>query len=242
MARDNQGLQIALIIFVMLTVVLGVTAFVFIHKCDEQDRKVKDMEQTASKATAELAQKDDECKELKRLMGLPNKPLDAVHATFKSDMESYAGNWPEDARFYSPILHRLIEVIQKRDANLVDAKVEIQRLKLENGNLEAGIAAKIAAMEKAVKDALDDLAKRTEDFKQGHEESVKAQEDVKAKLVKAQSTVKDLIKHFQDDAESANAERDKAIGQNRQLLEENRRVQPDDARCLPRRNRRGRPA
>ena len=115
-AHDNQGLQIALIVFVMLTVVLGVTAFVFIHKCDEQDRKVKDMETTASKATADLAQKDDECKELKRLMGLPNKPLEAVHQQFKNDMESYAGNWPEDTRFYSPILHRLIEVIQKRDA------------------------------------------------------------------------------------------------------------------------------
>ena len=45
-------------------------------------------------------------------MGLPNKGLQEVHAQFKSDMESYAGNWPEDARFYSPILNRLIEVIK----------------------------------------------------------------------------------------------------------------------------------
>ena len=34
MARENQGLQIALIIFVMLTIVLGVTTFIFYHKYD----------------------------------------------------------------------------------------------------------------------------------------------------------------------------------------------------------------
>ena len=155
MARDNQGLQIALIIFVMLTVVLGVTSFVFIHKCDDESRKVAGrMEKTATAdKAARPAQEDDECKELKRLIGLPNKPLDAVHAQFKADMESYAGNWPEDARFYSPILNRLVEVIKKRDAGLVEEKDLNKKLTLENARLEAGKAPQIATMDEAVKKA-----------------------------------------------------------------------------------------
>ncbi len=35
MARENQGLQIGLIIFVMLTIVLGVTTYLFFRQYEE---------------------------------------------------------------------------------------------------------------------------------------------------------------------------------------------------------------
>ena len=38
MRRESQSLQIALIVFVMLTIVLGVTSFVFFHQYDEARR------------------------------------------------------------------------------------------------------------------------------------------------------------------------------------------------------------
>ena len=39
MARENQGLQVALIIFFMLTIILGVTTFIFFRQYEEADKK-----------------------------------------------------------------------------------------------------------------------------------------------------------------------------------------------------------
>ena len=45
MARENQGLQIALIIFVMLTIILGVTTFIFYRQYEEAAIKAGEAEQ-----------------------------------------------------------------------------------------------------------------------------------------------------------------------------------------------------
>jgi len=41
MARENQGLQIALIVTVMLTIILGVTTFIFYRQYDDANTKAK---------------------------------------------------------------------------------------------------------------------------------------------------------------------------------------------------------
>ena len=217
MARDNQGLQIALIIFVMLTVVLGVTSFVFIHKCDDESRKAKEMEQTATKDQAELGQKEEECKELKRLIGLPNKQLDEIHAQFKSDMESYAGNWPEDARFYSPVLSRLVEVIKNRNASLADAKVEIEKLKMENERLEGSKDAQIATMDKEVKDSGNEVSDRTKSFDQERAGVLQEQEDLKQRVESFHKEVQRSKEKADEKVQKAEGEKDKVASANIQL-------------------------
>ena len=41
MARENQGLQIGLIVFVMLTIILGVTTYLFFRQYEEADGRTK---------------------------------------------------------------------------------------------------------------------------------------------------------------------------------------------------------
>ena len=48
MARENQGLQIALIIFVMLTIILGVTTFLYVRQYGEAAKNASEMEQKAN--------------------------------------------------------------------------------------------------------------------------------------------------------------------------------------------------
>ncbi len=66
MARENQGLQIALIIFVMLTVVMSVMWFFYFKKYDETDRKAQVAVDHAVQADAQRLQTEAESKELKR--------------------------------------------------------------------------------------------------------------------------------------------------------------------------------
>ena len=129
MARENQGLQIALIIFVMLTVVLGVTTFLFYRK---YDAALKDMEAAKNDAAENrnAAKKQEaEAGELKRLVGMTTKSLADIQAQFRKDMDTYSQNFPEDARYYSPLVARLWEAIDDRSKELTTEKVALQDLK-----------------------------------------------------------------------------------------------------------------
>ncbi len=69
MARENQGLQIALIIFVMLTVVLGVLLLVYVRKDADAEQKARAAEAVATTAREDKNQAASECKDLKRMIG-----------------------------------------------------------------------------------------------------------------------------------------------------------------------------
>ena len=60
MARENQGLQIALIIFVMLTVVMSVMTFVYFRKFTEAEDKQKTSDEKADDADSARLQTDSE--------------------------------------------------------------------------------------------------------------------------------------------------------------------------------------
>ena len=192
MARENQGLQIALIIFVMLTIVLGVTTFIFFRKYDEEVLKSKDSLAKADTAIQERNATKSECDELKRIIGLPNKSLGDVQKQFKSDMESYAGNWPEDSRFYSPILHRLVDTITSRDTTVAQAKANVSKLETDLANSQKGIEIQLAQHEAAVKASGEEKIKAIEDATKAQTKISEETEQTKrtdAEREKARATV-----------------------------------------------------
>ena len=69
MARENQGLQIALIIFVMLTIILGVTTYLFFRQSEEAFNKAKQNQEEATKKTQLCDKANEDADELKRLIG-----------------------------------------------------------------------------------------------------------------------------------------------------------------------------
>ena len=67
-ARENQGLQIALIIFVMLTIVLIVTTFMFFSSYQEAQEKIKSLTSENTKRRKRRAKAIDESTKLKGLV------------------------------------------------------------------------------------------------------------------------------------------------------------------------------
>ena len=60
MARENQGLQIALIVFVMLTILLGVTTYLGFRQYDDAATNATTLTTENSKLVNEKAVKEDD--------------------------------------------------------------------------------------------------------------------------------------------------------------------------------------
>jgi len=148
-ARENQGLQIALIIFVMLTIILSVTTYIFFdnYKKEKQDRiaandKVKAIEKTISDVNLEregylalLDQKDFEEK------------ADSIVKKNEANILKYialAGvNTP--LKNYPQVLELMAATVREKETKLVAHKEAEDKAKLELAALKSKLEAEVAA-------------------------------------------------------------------------------------------------
>ena len=132
MARENQGLQIALIIFVTLTVALGALTYWVYRLYDEQANKAKSALDDAANSS-DLANKNaNDANELKKWIGVAaTENVEAIEKTFKDDMKKYGAGYPEGDRYYHPLLEKMSKTIKERNAELDDAKAKVPKLKDE---------------------------------------------------------------------------------------------------------------
>jgi len=127
MAKENQGLQIALIIFVMLTIILGVTTFIFFRNYEEATAAAEKAEEDATERRGANEKLVSDCNDLKQLMGFAaTMSLDDVTAKKEEDMRKYAGNFSPDNQYYSPVLEYLYTTLQQKNEELADAREEQQ--------------------------------------------------------------------------------------------------------------------
>ena len=97
MARESQGLQVLLIVFVMLAVVLGVTTYLYIKRADEATKAAaaaNAAKQQAEKATEDMQKERDD---LKRLIGFPERSTEEIQKQFAEDMQTYGNVKKADA-------------------------------------------------------------------------------------------------------------------------------------------------
>jgi len=187
MARENQGLHIALIIFVTLTLVLGVTTFIFFRKLEESTIKAKTDSDAAATArlNAEKSQRENE--ELKKMMGFGEKiPLDTVHEDFNKDMETYATNLPEGERQYRKVVEDMFKVIAKKDASLVELQGLYAAEQLRNENREPNAKSQVAVFQAGQEKAQQDLVGERAKFNDARTKITAEKDELAVKLDKAQ--------------------------------------------------------
>src|SRR5665647_2604301 len=106
-SNENQGLQISLIIFVMLTIVLSVSTFFVFKKYEEASKKASAAETAKKDADAAQTLAEQEAKNLKTIAGFPPAATmeKDIQPSFKTDMDALGGiNLPEDKRSYRDAL------------------------------------------------------------------------------------------------------------------------------------------
>ncbi len=131
-ARENQGLQIALILFVMVTIGLAVTTFVFYKKAQEA---IKESDIAAADLKRERKIRDEVIEEnhqLKTWIGHPeDEEISKVLADYKKDMLAFQATVPEERRNYRELPVYLLTVLKDKNAEVVDATDRVNKLVAE---------------------------------------------------------------------------------------------------------------
>ena len=185
MARESQGLQVLLIVFVMLSVVLGVSLYLYIKGADEATKAVAAANLDKQQVESEKKATEEENKVLKTLIGFPERSTAEIKKQFAEDMQTYGNEKKPDAAtdtanagkplfdpgtlYYSRLLAGMYKVIQDRTDELIHAKASLADLQRKFKNREAAkdeqINALLAGYEK-----LDDLVKKiADDYKSGQQ-------------------------------------------------------------------------
>lgn len=186
MARENQGLQIALIVFVMLTIILGVTTFIFFRQYEEADAKAKAHQKEATDNLNGMRLRVAEIEDLKAKMGFaPNEEKTTLDAEFAKDMATYAANFPAETQVYRQVLARLYEVIKEKNDKLAELQAEVQDLKNRYQVREASKDPQIQQAEQAAARAATDLAEERNRFNQDRQRITADQAQIAAQLDKA---------------------------------------------------------
>ncbi len=129
MARENQGLQIALIIFFMLTIILGVTTFVFFRQYQEADKKAEAARASLATKTNAADVLADQIVKLEKYLGVVGLQPDEVDGQYNQDIADYGATYPETDRDYHKLTMHLFNTIQGQNVELAGLKTEAQRWK-----------------------------------------------------------------------------------------------------------------
>lgn len=194
MARENQGLQIALIVFVMFTIVLGVTTFIFYRQYEEASIKAEKAQQDASTKTIQARTVQDENNKLKELMGFdPTMKWEAINAQHTEDMQTYASTFPEDTRFYHPVLAQLAEAVDDKNIELIALKSLNTDWERKYAQRVAITAPQIAEHDRVRQEAVTAQAAAMTAYNAQRNQSIKDQADMAALYAKGRKEFGDKL-------------------------------------------------
>ncbi|MEA1950166.1 MAG: hypothetical protein U9N87_02190 [Planctomycetota bacterium] len=129
MARENQGLQIALIIFVITTILFGVMAFVFHNNSNKASIKAKANAESATRAENGLREMTKDMEEIKKMIGFADTDeIDRIRELSSADMIKYAATFPEETRNYRGTLQQMFKALREKNQLLDDQLQEMKTL------------------------------------------------------------------------------------------------------------------
>lgn len=202
-ASDNQGLQITLIVFIILTIILMVSTFLFFRNYDEAKNRAAADSAARQKADADLRKATQDVERMREIIGTGAQPageagaapaapatgLEALEASFKADMDKFAATLPEEKRRYRDALEALSDELNTVNQRL---KEELDRTKDLMDKHEAREKAKDAQIQEhvaAVESAKADLAAERAKFAQQLQEITAINEELKTKLSERQAEI-----------------------------------------------------
>jgi hypothetical protein len=223
-ARENQGLQIALIVFVMLTIMLSVSTFLFFRNYQSEQQKAKSAQDTAAaetqKATAAQAERDAFLLHI----GFPaNEKKETVDEAIKKDFNDAVAlglpNLPEDQRNYRKIIESYQALAKSLHTQITDkdnlhkvAKATFDQKMKEADDKVVAITkekddnvAAYATENKKREDQINALTKSKDELLEQKDKAVKAHDDLKA------ATDKKIVELTDEIAKKDETIRDKNI-------------------------------
>jgi hypothetical protein len=194
-AREHQGLQIALIIFVGLTMLLSGTTFMFFRNLEEEQLKVKTADASAGEKDKAMRAAIEEVTEMKRILGAAQKDsLADVQKMYKADMAAFAANLPEAEHQY----RKLVADLHTQVLAANEAKRDYEGREREfKAKIVADETQKVAEQKNYtdnVTKANKELATERDQFNKNREEMKKAGADLAKKMDDKRKELDELAK------------------------------------------------
>lgn len=137
-SSDNQGLQITMIVFIILTVLLSATTFYFFRQWDEVSVRLTAETADKTKAQGEVRKAVDDMNQMRDWIGVgpdaaagagtASGGLEALRTTFDEDMSKFAATLPEDKRRYRDSLQSLFDELATVNQRLREEQSRVQDL------------------------------------------------------------------------------------------------------------------
>jgi hypothetical protein len=223
--RENQGLQIALIIFLMITVGLAISTYYFFRQAEDQ-RKLAEAETARATAAETLAKsRHYQVQAIKFMVGDPNvtegglaalkaglppdegiKDIDRIRADFDKDMAMFDDTIPKENRNWRTLPQYLYSNLMKRNVDLIATTTSEKQIIKSKDDLQAAADGKIKAAEDGLQVATTDnqaqVAKFSTEIKNANDAktTLAAQIDKFGKDLAAQQA--EAIKEKQDTAKT----------------------------------------
>jgi hypothetical protein len=203
-ARENQGLQIALIIFVMLTLVTSVTAYFFFRNLEEEQARTTEATKKAEVATKGMTDAINETSRLKRFLGAGDRDAVAdIEKNYQADIDKWGKTFPEAKKHYRHLVEYLSTQVRDVTGRILDAQADVKKLEAKIAEIEGTKAKEIKEYTDNVAKTGKDLADERTKFGQSRDEMKKkettlaAQMDAKRKEIEGEVTkytgqIKDL--------------------------------------------------
>ncbi len=135
-ASAQQGLTIALIVFVMLTFILAVTTYLFFKKASDADTAMTAANADSSKAKQEMQKVAEDRGKLLGILGSPeDKAVADVETETNEAFEKKYGDFRDDQKAYLKLSDWLLGAVKSKDEALKTLQAE--KLAMETGKDQA---------------------------------------------------------------------------------------------------------
>jgi uncharacterized protein (UPF0333 family) len=223
-ARENQGIQLALIIFVILTIILIVTTYMFFnyYQKEKEANKALAADNTSKDNTAQAANKESGL--LKMTIGAADTEKAAdVDAKAVKDMEKYGKGLTNDNKNYRFLVEQLGTELKTANTRIVEVSNEKKELEAKlKANDEAG-KAEMAKYSEKYAAAEKELKEEREKFGQARQKMTNDNGDLVKKFDAKRKEHEELTKQSTDQIATLNADKGKLRGTLDRINEENER-------------------
>jgi hypothetical protein len=168
--RDNQGLQIAMIVFVITTLVFLVTTYLFWSQTQKLTAERDQLQQARSDAEQSLRTSASQNVELKQFLGFPpEEEFQAMKSVLEEAQQTYAQGLPPEQQNFRDIAAQLTSRIQGLTKSLSDANQRLQEVTAERDQARQEEEKIVTDARQTASQAVDDLESERNAYQQARE-------------------------------------------------------------------------
>ena len=223
-ARENQGIQLALIIFVILTIILIVTTYMFFnyYQKEKESNKALAADNTSKDKAAVAA--NTESGLLKMTIGAADSEKAAdVEAKAAKDMEKYGKGITNDNKNYRFLVEQLGTELKTANTRITELTAQGKDLADKVKADETAKIAEIAEYKKKLDEVTADLKKERETFGADRQTMAADKTELAKKFDAKRKEHEELTKQSTDQIATLNADKGKLRGTLDRINEENER-------------------